>query len=129
MKYFVFFVLAVLVAGCGGNQPDTDPAINLPSGETAMENTPSGLNAPNITGGINRANQEVCRTNMLTASASISMYQAQHGTLPETLAEAGIYAICPEAGEFRYNVDGQNWTLECPADPSHGSVHNGVSSW
>jgi hypothetical protein len=128
MKYFVFFVLTVLIAGCGGNQPDTDPAINLP-GETAMENTPSGLHAPNFTGGIDRANQEVCRTNMLIASASISMYQVQHETLPETLAEAGIYATCPEAGAFRYTVDGQNWTLECPADPSHGSLQNGVSSW
>jgi len=128
MKYFAFLLLAVAVSGCGGNQPDTDPAINIPV-ETAMENTSSGLNVSNITGGINRANQEVCRTNMLTVSASISMYQAQHGTLPETLAEAGIYATCPEAGAFRYSVEGQNWTLDCSANPSHGSMRNGVSSW
>jgi len=128
MKYFAFLLLAVVVAGCGGNQPDTNPAINIP-GETALENASSGLNVHNLTGGINRVNQEVCRTNMLAASASISMYQAQHGTLPETLAEAGIYAACPEAGAFRYTVDGQNWTLDCPANPSHGSVSNGASSW
>ncbi len=130
MKYFAFLVLAVLVTGCGGNsQPETDPAINSPSGETALENTPSGFTTTNLTGGINRANQEVCRTNMLTAAASISMYQAQYGSPPETLAEAGVHAVCPEAGTFRYTVDGQSWALDCPANPSHGSIRDGVSSW
>jgi hypothetical protein len=128
MKYFVLFSVAVLVVGCGGNQPDTDPAISLPV-ETAMETASSGLGVPNLTGGINMANQEVCRTNMLTASASITMYIAQHGTPPETLDEAGVHANCPEASAFRYTVDGQNWSLECQADLSHGSVRNGVISW
>ncbi len=123
MKYFTVLFLIVLMAGCGGSQPETDPAINIPADEIL-----SGVNAPNLTAGIDLANQNVCRTNMLAISSAISMYQVQHGELPSSLEEVGS-SICPDGGSYRYTVSGQNWTVNCPASPAHGSVSNGTSSW
>ncbi len=124
MKYFAVFSLILLMAGCGGAQPETDPAINIPA-EEAMPDA----SAPDLTAGIDLANQNVCRANMYALAASIAMYQSQNGELPATLEEATVSAACPDAGAYRYVVDGQSWRLECQAEPSHGFIENGNSSW
>ncbi|MCD4707858.1 MAG: hypothetical protein K8S62_08980 [Candidatus Sabulitectum sp.] len=129
MKYFAAFSLILLMTGCGGAQPETDPAINIPAGEVTPEEDVSDVNVPNLTAGIDLANQSACRANMHAIAASVVMYQAQNGLLPATLAEVGVPAICPDAGAYRYTVDGQSWTLDCPANPTHGSIANGVSNW
>ncbi|MCK5785762.1 MAG: hypothetical protein KAH54_04280 [Candidatus Sabulitectum sp.] len=123
MKITAFLFLVVLAAGCGSQQPETDPAINISATDVIAE-----VAVAHLTSGIDLANQNVCRANLLTISASIAMYQAQNGELPATLGEVGS-TICPEAGAYKYVVDGQNWTVSCPATPSHGSVESGASSW
>lgn len=127
MKYYAVLSLVLLVAGCG-NQPETDPAINIPAEEVTPEVAPPDVNTPNLTAGIDLAKQNACRANMHTIAASITMYQAQHGELPSTLTEV-VPATCPEAGAYGYTVDGQNWKLECQAVPSHGFIENGNASW
>ena len=122
MKYLFTLAAVVLLAGCG-NQPETDPAINIPASEIET------ASAPDLTAGIDRASLEVCRANMQTAGASILMYQASSGSLPSTLEEAGVSAVCPEGGRYRYTVDGSVWRLECPCEPSHGAMENGTPDW
>ena len=116
--------LSLILLGCGGNQPETDPAINIPASEI------STANAPDITAGINRANLEVCRTNMQLAATNIAMYQAQNGTLPESMEEASSTAVrCPDCGDYNYSTENGSWKLECPAEPSHGFIENGTPGW
>ncbi len=122
MKHLSAFFAVILLAGCG-NQPETDPAINIPASEVE----PAG--APDITAGIDRANLEVCRANMQTAGASILMYQASNGSLPSTLEEAGVSAVCPEGGRYEYTMENGAWRLECPCEPSHGTMENGTPDW
>lgn len=124
MKYLILFSLILLIASCGNSQPETDPAINIPVGETVAP----ALHTPNLMGGINLADQNICRTNMQSHATSIVMYQAQHGELPATIEEIGS-ATCPDGGEYRYAVNGQSWTIDCPASPSHGSITDGACSW
>lgn len=124
MKCLLALSLFLLLIGCGGNQPQTDPAINISAEEIET------VNAPDLTAGIDRANQEVCRTNMQMAASNIVMYQAQNGTLPGSLSEASsVPARCPEGGEYIYTVENGSWKLECPANPSHGFIENGTASW
>ena len=124
MKCLLVSFLFLLLIGCGGNQPGTDPAINISAEELETSS------APDLTAGIDRANQEVCRTNMQMAASNIVIYQAQNGTLPGSMGEASsIPVCCPEGGEYTYTVESGNWKLECPAHPSHGFIENGTSSW
>lgn len=124
MKLLLPALLLVFLLGCGNNQPETDPAINIPA--SAIETA----GAPDLTAGIDLANQEVCRVNMQTASSNIVMYQAQNGTLPGSLGEASsIPAACPGGGVLEYTAEGSSWRIECPANPSHGFIENGVRSW
>lgn len=127
MKYLFLFSFVLLVVSCGNPQPETDPAINIPVEESATEII-SNIPTPNLMGGINLANQNVCRANMQSLATSIVMHQAQHGELPATLEEVGS-AICPDGGAYRYVVSGQSWTIDCPASPSHGSITDGAGSW
>lgn len=130
MKYFAVLSLVLLMAGCGNPQPETDPAINIPAEDVNLEVPASGVNVPNLTAGIDLANQNACRANMYAVAASITMYQAQHGELPATIEQAmGGSPICPDAGAYRYTIDGQNWKLECQAVPSHGFIENGGANW
>jgi hypothetical protein len=124
MKCLTAFVLFVFLCGCGGNRPETDPAINISASEVR-----SG-SVPDLTAGIDRANQEVCRANMQIASSSITLYQAQHGILPGSMSEASSVPVrCPEGGEYIYTVENGSWKLECPESPSHGFVENGIPGW
>lgn len=125
MKYLVVLAFVLFWAGCGGSQPETDPAINIPVEEEAI----GEVNVPDLNAPINLANENVCHVNMQTAATSIVMYQAQHGNIPATLAEAGAVSVCPEGGSYIYTVEGQSWKLECAATPSHGFIENGSSSW
>jgi hypothetical protein len=125
MKFYAVLSVLVLLTGCGGGpEPETDPAINIPAGEII-----DGIRTPDLTAGIDRANEEVCRVNMQTAAGCVVLYQAQSGLLPATLTEAGVSAVCPDAGQYRYTPNGSNWKLECPATPSHGFVENSDPSW
>lgn len=112
-------ILLFLFAGCG-QQPETDPAINIPS---------STVNTPDITSGIETANENVCRANMQTVAAGIMMYQAENGSLPEDLDQLSVPAVCPDGGKYLYTVEGSVWQLSCPADPCHGSMVNGTPDW
>lgn len=124
MKCLLASVFALLLFSCGGNQPETDPAINIPSTEVGSGNT------IDITAGIDRADQEVCRVNMQTAATAIVVYQAQNGTLPESLGQlSGIPARCPDGQEYVYTVENGSWKLECPAAQPHGCIENGSASW
>lgn len=122
MKYLMILCLAVLLAGCG-EKPAAEPENDVSAEDVQT------VNAPNLTAGIDMANQEVCRTNMLTASSSIVMFQAQTGNLPSSLEEAGISMSCPEHGRYIFTVEGNGWRLECPGTPSHGCIENGQVSW
>lgn len=116
------FILLILLVGCG-NQPETDPAINIPADEVRGS-------APDLTAGIDRANQEVCRANMQTAASSIAMYFAQNGELPATLEEAtGVPMFCPDGGEYTFTAEDGSWRVECPGEPSHGAVEDGIPIW
>ncbi len=123
MKYFIIPLLIVLMSGCGSSQPETDPAINIPVDEVI-----SGIAVPDLGAGIDLADQNVCRVNMLAVSTSITMYQVQHGELPSSLEEISRSG-CPDAGAYRYTLTGQSWKLECLAVPSHGFIENGNTSW
>lgn len=124
MKCLLASILFLFLLGCGGNQPDTDPAINISAEEVET------ANAPDLTAGIDRANQEVCRANMQIAASNVVMYQAQNGTLPESMDEASSVPVqCPEGGEYIYTVENGSWKIECPASASHGFIENGTSSW
>ncbi len=127
MKHLFLFSFVLLFVSCGNPQPDTDPAINIPVEESAAEII-SDIPTPNLTGGINLANQNVCRVNMQSHATSIVIYQAQHGEFPATIEEIGS-AICPDGGAYRYVLNGQSWTIDCPSSPSHGSITNGACSW
>lgn len=122
MKSLLVLSLFLLIAACGSPQPETDPAINI----SIEDITPSGVNAPNLTAGIDMANQNVCRANMLTAAASITLYKTQHSELPSSVAG---YGSCPDGGSYEYLIEGQSWTLKCPANPSHGYIIDGTDSW
>lgn len=116
-------MLIMLVLACG-EKPETDPAINIPG--DAIQ----AIATPDLTSGINLAEQNACRVNMQTASASIAMVQAQTGEIPQTLGEAlSIPISCSEGGSYTYTVEGDSWKLECPAHPSHGCIEDGRASW
>jgi len=124
MKYLILFSFVLIVAGCGGNsQPETDPAINIPVDEVI-----SGIAVPDLGAGIDLADQNVCRVNMLAVSTSITMYQVQHGEFPSSLEEISRSG-CPDAGAYGYTLTGQSWKLECLSVPSHGFIENGNTSW
>ncbi len=125
MKYMLVLSLFLLIAACGSPQPETDPAINI-SAEDIAPGTASGVNIPNFNAPIDLTKQNVCRTNMQSAAAFIVMYQAQHSELPSVFEEA---LSCPEAGTYEYSVEGNSWTISCPAHPSHGSITDGTKSW
>lgn len=131
MKYLAVLALIILVAGCGGNsQPETDPAINIPLEQDAGEITDSGVNAPNLTAGIDIAEQSACRANMHAIAASIAMYQVEHGALPSTLEEVmGVAPVCPDGGNYQLVIEDNSWTVSCSAEPSHGSITDGINSW
>jgi len=123
MKYTLLAVLFLLLTGCG-DRSETDAGANIPSDSSRT------VSAPDITAGIDMANQEVCRANMQTASSSIIMIQAQTSSLPLSLDEAvSIPSGCPEHGRYVYTVDGNSWRLECPGSPSHGYIQDGQTSW
>ncbi len=124
MKWFTVAASIMLFAGCGSPQPETDPAINIPG--DAIQ----AIATPDLTSGIDLAEQNACRANMQTVSASITMVQAQTGTVPATLEEAlSVPVSCPEGGSYTYTVEGDSWRLECPAHPSHGYIESGRASW
>jgi hypothetical protein len=124
MKCLLASFLFLFLIGCGGKQPETDPSINIPAEEVET------VNAPDLTAGIDRANQEVCRTNMQMAASNILMFQAQNAVLPESMGEASSVPVqCPEGGEYIYTVENGSWKIECPANPSHGFIENGTASW
>ena len=123
MKWFAVLASALLLFACGSPQPETDPAINIPG--DAIQ----AIATPDLTSGINLAEQNACRANMQTASASITMVQAQTGAVPATLGEALNVPICPDGGSYIYTVEGDSWRLECPSHPSHGFIESGRASW
>jgi len=125
MKCLAVLSLLALLIGCGGGpEPETDPAINIPASEIV-----DGIRTPDLTSGIDRAGEQVCRANMLSASSCIVVYQAQYSQLPTTLLEAGVSAVCPDGGQYRYTVSSSSWKLECPEVSSHGFVENSITSW
>ena len=132
MKYLFTAILILFLTGCGA-QPETDPAINISSDfiDAAEEEIESGngVNAPDLNAPINLANQNICRTNMQTAAGMITMYMAQHNQPPETFEESGANVSCPEGFAYDYSTDGNRWTIECKAHPSHGSITDGIPNW
>ena len=125
MKYIILFSLVLLTASCGNSQPDTDPAINIP-----VDDPVQNAFVPDLTAGIDLADQNVCRTNMQVAASAIAIYQAQYGELPATLEETSSGSVvCPHGGRFLYAVEGQSWTVTCPADIPHGSITDGACDW
>ena len=124
MKWFAVSTIAMLIFACGSPQPETDPAINIPG--DAID----AIATPNLTAGVDLAEQSACRANMQTASTSIIMVQAQSGSLPQTLGEAlSVPISCPDGGSYTFTVEGDSWRLECPANQSHGHIVDGLSSW
>ncbi len=126
MKYLLVFSLFLLIAACGSPQPETDPAINISAEDIAPDTVASGVNIPNFNAPIDLTKQNVCRTNMQTAAATVTMYQIENSELPHTYDGP---LSCPEAGTYEYAVEGNSWTLKCPANPPHGSITDGTTSW
>jgi hypothetical protein len=58
------------------------------------------------------------------------MYFARNGELPATLEEAtGVPMFCPGGGEYTFTSENGSWRVECPGEPSHGAVEDGIPLW
>jgi hypothetical protein len=82
-----------------------------------------------------------CRSNLSTLATALAMYRAREGVYPDSLQQlngmGGISSstpfhdlACPSCGErYEYGVEGDGFTLACPAEEPHGEVIDGAFNW
>lgn len=77
--------------------------------------------------------QSMCRANMRTIASQCVLFFAVHDRYPESLEELGMGSVtCPECeNPYIFFGDSRNLYIECglPADPNHGNIDNGITSW
>jgi prepilin-type N-terminal cleavage/methylation domain-containing protein len=98
----------------------------------------SAIAIPKFTSIKEHANEASCRSNLHALANSEAIYYAYNSTygLIENLGTSGILANatvlqCPTA-VLGYTIihNGDLYSVPCPnADPNHGSISEGISSW
>ena len=119
-------ILLTVNSGCGESEEIREE----------VEQAASSGEGIHISAGVNLAERNSCRTNMMTLATSMEMYMAMHGNYPENLEDlsevGGTVINCPGLQvKYMLNITegGNGYTLECPDVPSHGSVTDGNPDW
>ena len=98
----------------------------------------SSIAIPKFTSVKEQANAASCRCNMRSLGSAEALYYAQHNVFgsvgnlagSETMENAHLLE-CPTA-EIRYTaiLVANSYSISCPnADPNHGSINDGLTSW
>ena len=119
-------ILLTVDSGCGESEEIREE----------VEQAASSGESIHISAGVNLAERNSCRTNMMTLATSMEMYMVMHDSYPENLEDlsevGGTVINCPGLQvKYMLNITegGNGYTLECPDVPSHGSVTDGNPDW
>ena len=101
-----------------------------------VEQAVSSSDGIHISAGVNLAERNSCRTQMMTLATSMEMYSAMHGNYPQNLEDlrevGGTVITCPGLHvQYMLNITeiGNGYTLKCPDVPTHGSITDGNPDW
>jgi len=118
--------LLIITTGCGESEEIREE----------VEQAVSSSDGIHISAGVNLAERNACRTQMMTLATSMEMYMAMHGNYPQNLEDlrevGGTVITCPGLHvQYILNTTeaGNGYTLKCPDVPSHGSITDGDPGW
>jgi hypothetical protein len=128
----VMMMIVMLAAACGGGE---EQASRSEAGNSdGNRDHPGESGGEEISGSAGGGDETTCRVTMESLAMMLLTVKGSRGSLPETLEE--FQGISPAYAEmtvecggtpYRYEVDGEDFTITCPN--GHGHITNDQASW